>query len=69
MIVPMHTRERNLASSPTWLLRVARVLFPKDPLVELILLRRRILGGARSPDNLRKLTKLRAKVTELAHPE
>jgi len=64
----MHTRERNLASGPTWLLRVARALFPGDPLIELILLRRRILGARVSRD-LRRLTKLRAEVTELARSE
>lgn len=69
MIVPMKTRERNLAMSPTWLLRLARLVFPRDPLIQLVLLRRKILAGERSWDNISKLRKLREKVTALARQE
>jgi len=65
----IHQREYNLANSPTWLLRIAHVLFPRDHLISLILLRRRVLAGARTPDNLRKLGRLREKVTAAARGE
>jgi len=65
----IHTREYNLSNSPTWLLRLARLVFPRDPLIHLILLRRKILAGARSRQNMVKLRHLREEVTEIARQE
>lgn len=65
----IHQREYNLANSPTWLLRLARLAFPRDPLIRLILLRRKILAGARSRQNMMKLRHLREEVTEIARQE
>lgn len=62
----IRTREYNLSNSPTWVLRLTRLVFPRDPLIHLILLRRKILAGARSRENMVKLRKLRERVTELA---
>lgn len=65
----MYTKEVNLSRSPTWAIKIAHFLFPRDPLIALIRLRRRVLEGDRSPDNLRKMTELRRQVTEIVRPE